>query len=466
MSNVSTAPGSVSDTSDMIPLEEAIKTWKPATFTVTDLEQRIRDLFVFKPFFGYTLGKIDRKLDVRLPAPAALTIETLEIIINPVLFSQFSQKGQVAILEHEVLHFAFKHPQRFRNFYERVISAGDNALAKRLNIAMDAAINQLIPNIPDGCITLDSIREIVAYIFKHKPEAYNGTLPTVEEKKSSEYYFHLINHVVEDDGSGGNGEGDEDGEGGMPGDGNPFSSSYNEMDQHKHLFGGKNNEMNRKEIDRIIDGAKEHQRSHDRKAGVGAGQSILDMLPTDVPVVHDKIWRKLVEKQFGETPNPQKESRWGRPSRRKEGSNYYDKRLLISNTVYVGLDTSASVSNTEIAEYLGYINRAMKKYGTEVVLIQCDTQVDSVKRLRRISTRDVGLAIHGRGGTNLIHILDYIEEHDKNPNDARLILLTDGYTPWRKSKISTSCVYTKDHALIEGIENYAVMHESGVFDMA
>jgi predicted metal-dependent peptidase len=464
MSKTTTSSETKSLPDTMIPLEEAIKTWDPSTFTIDTLEQRIRDLFIFKPFFGYTLGKIDRKLDITLPAPAALTIESLEIIINPVLFSQFTEPEQIAVLEHEVLHFAFKHPQRFRNFYASVMANRDQNLAMRLNVAMDAAINQLIPNIPEGCVTLDSIRDIVDYIYKHKPEAYNGKKPIVEEKKSSEYYFNLINHTVEDpDIPGGGGSGDSEGEGSEAGEGGN-TGDPSDMDTHKHLFGAQNNEMNRKEIDRIIEGAKEHQRAHDRKAGVGAGQSILDLLPEDVPVVHDKIWRKLVEKNFGETPNPQKEQRWGRPSRRKEGSNYYDKRVLISNVVYVGLDTSASVSNKEIAEYLGYINRAMKKYGTEVILIQCDTQVDSVKKLRRISKRDVGFSITGRGGTDLTKILDHIEENDKDPNNARLILLTDGYTPWRKSKVTTSVVYTEHHALIDGVDNYAVMHASGVFD--
>jgi predicted metal-dependent peptidase len=445
-------------------LEELTKDWDPSTFTQADLEKRIKDLLIFKPFFGYTLSKINRKLDTKLPAPAALDIQTLEILINPITFSRFTVPGQIAVLEHEILHYAFRHPSRFRSFYETVIANRDFNLSRRLNIAMDAAINQLIKDIPEGCITLESIEEMVDFIFEKKPEAYGGIKPKVEPMKTSEYYFSLINHTLPDDGSG-SGSGKSGGEGGEDGEGDPTQGDAGDAEAHKHLFGGKNNEMNRKELDNIIEGAKEHQRSHDRQAGVGAGNSILDMLPSEMPTVHDKIWKKLIEKNFGESPDPQKEVRYGRPSRRKEGSNYYGKRRLVSNTVYVGLDTSASVSNKEIAEYLGYINRGMKKYETEVVLIQCDTTVDDVKRLRRISKRDVGVAIHGRGGTDLTKILDWIEENDKDPSRARLILLTDGYTPWRKTQISTSVVYTEHHALMDGVENYAVMHESGVFDV-
>lgn len=415
-------------------------------FDMNSLEALIKNLYLNEPFFGFVLNRINRRIDRSLEAAAALDIRTLNILINPIKFAAFTPLEQLAVLKHEVLHHAFYHPQRFSSFYEKVIAEHDNGLAVRLNIAMDAAINQLIPNIPEGCITLKSIEEIVAYIFKHDPSAYHNVLPTVEPKKSSEYYFALINHLVDD-----------------PNACPSCESGAGAFNKHKHLFGeGNNSEFHKKEMEQIIAGGKERQRAEDKIRGVGAGNSILDLMPNDKVEVHSKIWKNLISKAFGETPDAQKEMCYGRPSRRKNDSDYYTRRMMVDQHVYVGLDTSASVGDQELEDFIGYMNRAMRKYDVTITLIQCDWEIESVSKVRTIS-KSKGLAVHGRGGTDLTKILTWIEQNDDNPNNARLILLTDGETPWRESKVNTSVVYTPNHSKMDHVMNYAVIHKHDVF---
>jgi predicted metal-dependent peptidase len=418
-------------------------------YTSEKLELLIKTLICREPFFGYTLSKIDRVIDPDLDAPAALDIHTLNILINPIKFAAFTEKEQYAVLKHEVLHYAMRHPQRFRAYYDLVVKNRDRALSKRLNIAMDAAINQLIEGIPDGCIDMGTINKIVDMIFKESPEAYGGVRPEVLEKQASEYYFKLINHTISDEDK-------------LPGNGDvdPFK-------EHDHLFKN-SSEFNTKEMDNILSGAIERQRAHDKVAGTAAGCSILDLLPQNVKHVHDEIWKKLVNKMFGDDPSAEKDHRYGRPNRRKDGCYHYKVRRLENRKVYIGIDTSMSITNETLAYFLGYVSRGMKKHNTQVTVIQCDTQVDpdSVKTLRRILPTDVGFEIHGRGGTNLTKILDYIEETDPRPSDARMIMLTDGMTPWRKSQVKTAVIYTEHHSKMKDIDHWAVLRKPDVFSGA
>jgi predicted metal-dependent peptidase len=418
-------------------------------YTSEKLEMLIKTLICREPFFGYTLSKIDRVIDPNLDAPAALDINSLNILINPIKFAEFTEKEQYAVLKHEVLHYAMRHPQRFRAYYDLVVKNHDRGLSRRLNIAMDAAINQLIDGIPENCVDMGTINDIVDMIFKEDPAAYGGGRPNVLEKQASEYYFKLINHTLKDESK-------------LPGKGgdNPFK-------EHDHLFTN-SSQFNTKEMDNIISGAIERQRAHDKTAGTAAGCSILDLLPQNVENVHDEIWKKLVNKMFGEDPSSDKDHRYGRPNRRKEGCYHYKVRRLENRKVYIGIDTSASITDETLSYFLGYVSRGMKKHNTQVTLIQCDTQVDpdSVKTLRRILPTDVGFEICGRGGTNLTKILDYIEKTDPHAADARMIMLTDGYTPWRKSQIKTAVIYTEHHSKMKDIDHWAVLREPDVFSGA
>ncbi len=110
-----------------------------------------------------------------------------------------------------------------------------------------------------------------------------------------------------------------------------------------------------------------------------------------------------------------------RPNRRFEfeqmGSiRQFDTKLLVA------LDVSGSVSNNDIAYFLGVINSSFR-YGIERLdVIQFDAQVTVVLNIRKAIS---SFSAVGRGGTDFQPSIDYAV---KNGYDG-LIIFTDGYAP-------------------------------------
>src|SRR5690606_9963975 len=63
--------------------------------------------------------------------------------------------------------------------------------------------------------------------------------------------------------------------------------------------------------------------------------------------------------------------------------------------VLVGVDTSGSVSDKELAEFFHEMHH-MHKTGTEITVVQCDTAISNISKYR--SSEDGKIKIHGRGG--------------------------------------------------------------------
>ena len=222
----------------------------------------------------------------------------------------------------------------------------------------------------------------------------------------------------------------------------------------------KMNPLDQAALDSLIKKAINKQKQHDLKRGVGAGGSIVDILPQDKVKLHKKIWENLLNKVLdGETPSADDfDVVYGKPNRRSAFSVYGKKRLFHDHTVYVGVDTSASVSDRELTAFMSHVNKALKGQELRVNLIHCDYDVSHVDmNVKRISKKK-GIALHGRGGTDLCKILDFIIEKEGTRKKVDLILMTDGETPWRKEKnINTSVIYTESHSKIPGVEHEAVL---------
>lgn len=76
-----------------------------------------------------------------------------ELRINPEFFNELKDdKERTAVMIHEVYHILHKHvfipPEKLETLEKR-----------RLNVAMDLVINQLIKDLPDMCWTLDKVRD-------------------------------------------------------------------------------------------------------------------------------------------------------------------------------------------------------------------------------------------------------------------------------------------------------------------
>lgn len=113
-----------------------------------------------------------------------------------------------------------------------------------------------------------------------------------------------------------------------------------------------------------------------------------------------------------------------RPNRRFDfqqmGSKYdLETRLLIA------VDTSLSVTHTELANFFGVMRR-MFRYGvTQIDVIQFDCQLQTPKPISLKDTKQLKCSeVKGRGGTDFQVAIDYLREH--NYYDG-MVIFTDGY---------------------------------------
>jgi len=108
--------------------------------------------------------------------------------------------------------------------------------------------------------------------------------------------------------------------------------------------------------------------------------------------------------------------------RRKENKRYSDNpglKIKMRQHVLLAIDTSASVSNDELIEFMNEMHH-IYKCGTDITIIQCDTLIRSIVPYKG----DKHLNVHGRGGTLFDPVLEYANENIKKYTS--LVYFTDG----------------------------------------
>jgi len=119
---------------------------------------------------------------------------------------------------------------------------------------------------------------------------------------------------------------------------------------------------------------------------------------------------------------------WRRPNRRFIGRNIYlpgADYTPTMGTVVIGVDTSGSIGNDELAMFGGHINRILETCTPErVVVVFCHTQVC---RVDDYTPEDfpISLETTETGGTAFEPVFDYIDDNDIDPEVV--VYLTDGY---------------------------------------
>jgi predicted metal-dependent peptidase len=85
----------------------------------------------------------------------------------------------------------------------------------------------------------------------------------------------------------------------------------------------------------------------------------------------------------------------------------------------LAIDTSGSVSDAELTEFMNEIHHIYKS-GVDITIVQCDTKINSIEKY----TGEWELKVQGRGGTYFDPVLEYFNEHIKE--FTSLVYFTDG----------------------------------------
>ena len=125
--------------------------------------------------------------------------------------------------------------------------------------------------------------------------------------------------------------------------------------------------------------------------------------------------------------------------RRKPNKRFEDNpgiKIKDRNHILVGIDTSGSVSEPELIEFLQEIGHIFKA-GTDVTVCQFDAAIKDLS----IFNPKQKIMIHGRGGTDFDPIVEYANAHTRKY--TALVVFTDGCAPApEKCKLSTLWVHS------------------------
>ena len=124
-----------------------------------------------------------------------------------------------------------------------------------------------------------------------------------------------------------------------------------------------------------------------------------------------------------------------KPSRRF-GFEYMGSKREFTTKLLLAIDTSGSISNKDLNNFYGVINKFFK-YGIEsidVLNFDCELQGEPVS----FKKRQTAFTISGRGGTDFQPVFDYAKHH---PEYDGVIILTDGYANHPQKKPGTKAKF-------------------------
>jgi predicted metal-dependent peptidase len=340
-----------------------------------------KTLILTEPFYGLFLIGLNKVFRKDLPtagvSPKGIGVQ---LAVNPEFFMNLNDKHQIGLLKHELLHVSFGHmtmKDRFENF-------------KLFNIAADIEINQYIDQeyLPDGGLTLETFEEL--------------KLP---ERAGTKVYYDLLNEAIEN----GSCETLNNVLKQMDGDSPYDHGTWKEFDDLSEA----DKKLVQKQIEHQL---KETADQTEKRRGIIPGElaNLIERLTNLEPPSFD--WKGYLKRFVGNSTIS-----YTKKLRRKFNKRYTVNpglKIKFKNHILVGVDTSGSVSNDELKEFMNELTH-MHKTGHKITVAQCDTQINSIEDFDPKKDWE----IKGRGGTEFQPVIDH---YNKVGKYTALIYLTDG----------------------------------------
>jgi predicted metal-dependent peptidase len=358
------------------------------------------------PFFAYLVANLRFQENKN--------IETIGVnfkgdcFYNPKFVEELSDNHLRGVLAHEVMHLVLEHLLRNGNKDKMIF-----------NIACDLAINNILVNnsvaLPDseGCLIPYNNR------FQFPQGVW---IEDLDKKTAEEIYDEIISNKK------------------LVDEKNISICDKGRFDEHEYSQDGKES----KEFKEV----KEQWNKASSEASVYAKQQ--GKLPKGVEkileaVLNEKVnWKYLLYKYL--TKTLPYDYTYSRPSKKSISSGFYMPSILKENIeVVVSIDTSGSISQEELREFLGEIISLIRSFNNiKIKIIICDAEI---KEVYDIGNGDIdkvnNLKISGGGGTSHIPIYDYID--NKLPNTKLVVHFTDGYTEFPDTeRVKSVWILTKD----------------------
>jgi len=346
-----------------------------------------KELMLKEPYYGFFLIMLNKMWRKDLPtAGVSKNGINYQLAINEEFWTSLSEKHQMGLLKHELLHIAFGHLVSFGSFRNK----------KLANVAMDMEINQYIdPDyLPDGGIDINNYEDL-----------------NLDRKAGCRYYYDKLQQLKDEkdkDGTCGNEEMDKLLDCIDNGD-VPDHSTWEEFDDLSEA----EKKLIEKQIQKVLSDAKEQTiKKRGNVPGEIEGVIIIE------EIVKPKFdWRSYVRRFSGTSTKV-----FTKKIRRKENRRYDENpglKIKMKQHMLLAIDTSGSVSDTELTEFMNEIHHIYKA-GVDITIVQCDTSINSIEEYKGKNE----LNVKGRGGTEFDPVLDYYNANQKKYTS--LVYFTDG----------------------------------------
>ena len=346
-----------------------------------------KELMLKEPYYGFFLIMLNKVWRKDLPT-AGVSKQNInyQLAINEEFWTGLSDDHKTGLLKHELLHIAFGH----------LVSFGSFSNKKLANVAMDMEINQYIEAswLPEGGINIDDYTDI-----------------QLDRKAGCRYYYDQLLRLQDEkdkNGTSGDQEMDKLLDNIASGD-VPDHSTWEEFDDMSEA----EKKLIEKQVQKILKDAKEQTI---KKRGSVPGE-IEGLLILDEVTKAKFDWKGYLRRFTGTSTKI-----FTKKIRRKENHRYEDNpglKIKMKQHMLLAIDTSGSVSDTELTEFMNEIYH-IHKAGVDITIVQCDTSIRSIEAYKGKND----LKVHGRGGTEFDPVLDYYNANLKKYTS--LVYFTDG----------------------------------------
>ena len=346
------------------------------------LARASKSLILNEPFYGLFLVGLNKVMRKDIPTAGVSKHGIgIQLSINPDFFMALPDKHQIGLLKHELLHVSFGH-MVMRDLYS------DHKL---FNIAADLEINQYIDDdyLPEGGLVLETFPEL--------------NLP---KRAGTKVYYDLLEKSCDD----GTCETLQNILNQMDGDSQYDHKTWEEFDDLSEA----DKKLVKKQVEHQL---KETAEQTEKKRGNIPGElaGLIERLRYLEPASFD--WKGYLKRFVGNSTIT-----YTKKLRRKFNKRYSGSpglKIKFKNNILVGVDTSGSVSNDELKEFMNELAH-MHKTGHEITVAQCDTDIKSIEKFNPKKDWQV----EGRGGTEFQPVIDLFNK--KKGLYTALIYLTDG----------------------------------------
>jgi len=354
------------------------------------LAKASKELMMIEPFYGFFLIMLN-KIWTKTQVPTAGVCKNginYQLCINEDFWDSLDKKKELGILKHELLHVAFNH---LTHFY-----FPDKRLA---NIAMDMEINQYIDKtwLPEDGIFIENYAEL-----------------ELDHKAGCKYYYKKLQEAKEDKEQNGTSGCEEFDRLCDQLDGGEDPVKNHDMWKDFQDLSETEKKLIEKQIKRVLTQASDMAESKSRGCTPG---EIKDLIKVDEVLPPKFDWKNYVRRFSGTSSRV-----FTKKLRRKENRKFDDNpglKIKMKKHVLLAIDTSGSVSNEEVKEFMGEMKH-IHKTGVAMTLAQCDTSIRKIEPYNGSNE----LNIEGRGGTEFDPILDYFNANLRTYTS--LIYFTDG----------------------------------------